>query len=103
MTIIEVIRKYLGRTCYLSIKQESKTRKKFIGNNDKNSLLKMFASSKFINKAIFKVIEPEYKLELKPKKISNGNSKENSRINSDRNNNKEKRINIKNIFKKKNK
>ena len=103
VTIIEVIRKYLGRTCYLSIKQESKTRKKFIGNNDKNSLLKMFASSKFINKDIFKVIEPEYKLELKPKKISNGNSKENSRINSDRNNNKEKRINIKNIFKKKNK
>ena len=99
MTIIEVIRKYLGRTCYHLIKQESKTRKKFIGNNGKNSLLKTFTSSKFINKTIFKVIEPGYKLELKPKKKSNKNSKENNRINNDRNNNKEKRINIKNIFK----
>jgi hypothetical protein len=87
--IIEAIRKYLGRTCYNLIKQRSKKRKKFIGNNGKLSDTKIHESS--MKKDIFKVIDPEYNIESELKKINkeiiskdnnNNNKKNNIQINN---------------------
>ena len=87
--IIEAIRKYLGRTCYNLIKQRSKKRKKFIGNNGKLSDTKIHESS--MKKDIFKVIDPEYNIESELKKINKENiSKDNN------NNNKKNNIQINN-------
>ena len=86
--IIEAIRKYLGRTCYNLIKQRSKKRKKFIGNNGKLSDTKIHESS--MKKDIFKVIDPEYNIESELKKINKEN------ISKDNNNNKKNNIQINN-------
>ena len=92
--IIEVIRKYLGRTCYKLIKQESKKRKKFIGNNGKLSFAKLLASSKFMKKAIYKVIEPEYNIENELKKNNKGNINKEKDDNKDDNKKNNIQINI---------
>jgi len=86
--IIEAIRKYLGRTCYNLIKQRSKKRKKFIGNNGKLSDTKIHESS--MKKDIFKVLDPEYNIESELKKINKEN------ISKDNNNNKKNNIQINN-------
>ncbi len=92
--IIEVIRKYLGRTCYKLIKQESKKRKKFIGNNGKLSFAKLLASSKFMKKVIYKVIEPEYNIENELKKNNKGNINKEKDDNKDDNKKNNIQINI---------
>ena len=81
--IIEVIRKYLRRTCFNLIKQESKKRKKFLGKNGKFSITKLLASSKFIKNAIYKVIEPEYNVETELQKINKGSITNNKDENND--------------------
>ena len=97
--IIESIRKYLGRTCFNLIKEESKKRKKFIGKNGKLSFAKMLASSKIMKKAIIKVIEPEYKMENELYRINKGNNNQNKDHDND---NEIKKNFIKINFKKKN-
>jgi len=57
--IIEIIKKYLGRISFDLIRKESKRKKIFSvkGGKYKNS----FAKSNFIQKAVYKVVDPEYK------------------------------------------
>jgi hypothetical protein len=75
--IIEVIRKYLGRTSYELIKSESKKNKLFSVRS--GNYKRTFAKSKIIKRAVYKIIEPEYKfVPIKPenrKHLSNKNNK----------------------------
>ena len=68
--IIEVIRRYLGRTCFKLIKEISKKRNKFIGEKGKLSFIKLLAKSSLIKQSIVKVVEPEYSIETEMKKSS---------------------------------
>ena len=68
--IIEVIRRYLGRTCFKLIKEISKKRNRFIGDKGKLSFIKLFAKSSLMKQYIVKVVEPEYSIETEMKKSS---------------------------------
>ena len=67
--IIEVIRRYLGRTCFKVLKEESKKRNRFIGNDGKLSFIKLMARSSIVKQYIVKVVEPEYSIENEIKKL----------------------------------
>ena len=104
--IIEVIRRYLGRTCFKAIKEFSSKRNRFIGNDGKLSFIKLFAQSSLMKQYIFKVVEPEYSIEKELKKQNKNINKKNKEINSkneevDNNEEEEEKENI--SFKDKNK
>ena len=104
--IIEVIRRYLGRTCFKAIKEFSSKRNRFIGNDGKLSFIKLFAQSSLMKQYIVKVVEPEYSIEKELKKQNKNINKKNKEINSkneevDNNEEEEEKENI--SFKDKNK
>ena len=80
--IIEVIRRYLGRTCFKAIKEFSSKRNRFIGNDGKLSFIKLFAQSSLMKQYIVKVVEPEYSIEKELKKQNKNINKKNKEINS---------------------
>lgn len=80
--IIEVIRRYLGRTCFKTIKEFSSKRNRFIGNDGKLSFIKLFAQSSLMKQYIVKVVEPEYSIEKELKKQNKNINKKNKEINS---------------------
>lgn len=80
--IIEVIRRYLGRTCFKAIKEFSSKRNRFIGNDGKLSFIKLFAQSSLMKQYIVKVVEPEYSIEKELKKQNKSINKKNKEINS---------------------
>ena len=91
--IIEVIRRYLGKTCFKTIKEFSSKRNRFIGNNGKLSFIKLFAKSSLVKQYIIKVVEPEYSIQNEIKKQNKSINIKDEEINSQNQNKKNKNKN----------